>query len=175
MYTFYQNRKEAYLLRIGNAVMYSRLIELGLSPAKSLTAKFPEVPQACLAAFVRGYFDGDGCAFIERNRRGQVRRLLAIFTSGSPEFLRALHAHLVAETGIKGAGFQKHGSTKGAYQLRYSTRDSLRLYLFMYNPEPDSRLCLRRKYDIFKQYLELRGLDVYSIPSVLDAQGPVVK
>jgi hypothetical protein len=166
--------KMRYLLRIGSRGLYVGVMNRGVTPRKSLTMTFPDVPLPFLPAFVRGYFDGDGCARIDVVH-GKPKRILAIFTSGSKKFLSSLHNHLVAEIGIKGPGLYKHGGTKGAYQLRYSARDSLRLFSYMYPAPFDTRLCLKRKYAIFEEYLALRGISRADIPKVLKQKGPVVK
>ncbi len=168
------NHKTKYLLRIGNHALYDGLVSHGVTPHKSMTMRFPKVPLPYLSAFVRGYFDGDGCAHIDVVH-GKPKRLLTIFTSGSRAFLMALHRWLVIRIGMVGSGLYKHGSTKGAYQLRYSTRDSLRLFLFMYPSGFTQALCMGRKYAIFEKYLELRGVLRSDIPRILKQKGPVAK
>jgi len=44
-----------------NNYMVEKLEELGLYPNKSLTVKFPNIPEKYLSHFIRGLFDGDGC------------------------------------------------------------------------------------------------------------------
>ncbi len=166
--------KPKYLLRIGSKDLYESLLRCGITPRKSLTMQFPVIPTQFLGAFVRGYFDGDGSVVIDRYH-GRPRRLLTVFTSGSKEFLMNLHAHLIELCGVTGGNVYAHGSTKGAYQLRYSTRDSLRLFLLMYPARMSHQFRLRRKYDIFTQYMKLRGMTRKDIPKVLDQKGPMVK
>ncbi len=170
----YGNRKEAYLLRIGSAALFERLMHIGLTPSKTQTLVFPDMPRVVLADFVRGYFDGDGCVFLEYSGL-RVKRLLTIFTSGCRTFLERLQSELIGELGVKPGKLYQHGSSAGAYQLRYSTRDSLRLFLFLYNPQPDQKLYLKRKYAIFSEYLSLRSLTVAQIPEILNTSGPVAK
>lgn len=172
---FDDNRKDKYYIRIGSTYLYNRLAELGLTPSKSLTMEWPLIPSEYLPSFTLGYFDGDGCAFIERDNKGRMRRLMAIFTSGSAQFLTKLHSELVERLGIKSAGLCPHGSTKGAYQLRYSTRDSFRVFLMLYANKRNRALAMGRKYDIFTKYLKERGLRISDLPSLLDKKGPVVK
>lgn len=170
-----ENHKTTYLLRIGSHALFDCLNNLGVTPNKSLTMKFPKIPRENLADFVRGYFDGDGCAYIDRGTDGRPKRLLTVFTSGSKSFLQNLHAFLIKRIGITGTGLYSHGSTRRAYQLRYSTRDSLRLFQFMYkNPLP-KKLHLQRKYDIFIWYLRKRNLLVNEVSSVLGQKGPMAK
>ncbi len=156
------NYKRRYLLRIGNSKMYDQLISLGLTPRKSLTMKFPKVPEKYLGPFVRGYFDGDGCVYLEMRATGRPKRLLTVFTSGSKAFLQQLHLQLQSHAGIAGSGLYAHGSTKGAYQLRYSSEDSSRLFKLMYGKAIEPDLFLRRKYDIFKRYFKLHAESPHS-------------
>ncbi|MFA6519788.1 MAG: LAGLIDADG family homing endonuclease [Candidatus Paceibacterota bacterium] len=169
------NHKTTYLLRIGSHTLFDRLASLGVTPHKSLTMQFPKMPPKYLADFVRGYFDGDGCAYIDKGLDGRPKRLLSVFTSGSKSFLEGLHTSLVSNIGIIGTGLHPHGSTHGAYQLRYSTRDSLRLFQLMYKGIVPKKLHLQRKYDIFTWYLKKRNLPIRDISFVLEQAGPMVK
>lgn len=165
-----------YVLRIGSRRLFDAMCKRGLTEHKSLTMTFPDIPKKHLSSFIRGYFDGDGCIHAEKNSDGKTRRLVAIFTSGSIPFLQNLQSVLHRETGV--SGDRKLGVTKSistAYQLRYGTRDSLRLFLYMYPRRSLKYLHLSRKYDIFVQYLKLRHLTIADLPLVLQAKGPMVK
>lgn len=167
-------RKEAYLLKIGSHVLFEALTVLGVTTRKSHTCQFPNVPDKFLPSFILGYFDGDGCVFIERSRNGHAKKLLSVFTSGSPDFLHSLHQHLVTLTGIKGRGLYPHGSSSNCYQLRYSTRDSIRLFMLMYNSPFLIQVALLRKYDIFIKYFNEQGVSLYDLPVIFEEKGPVV-
>jgi hypothetical protein len=167
-------RKPIYVLRIGSHVLFKKLAELKVIPRKSLTMSFPAVPAKHFGAFLLGYFDGDGCVHLELGKKGFAKRLLTIFTSWSIDFLTDLGKTLT-DLGLTKRKIYEHGSTKGTYQLRYSTRDSLRLFLCMYNTRALEYLGLERKYAIFKKYLDLRNLTKETIPLVLRSNGPVVK
>lgn len=168
-------RKTQYLLRIGSSRLYARLSELGLTPAKSLTMRMPEVPQDNFSSFVLGYFDGDGCVSIEKGAGGSVKRLLTVFTSGSRDFLTSLHSLLVNRIGVVGNGLYKHGGSLRTYQLRYSTRDSLRLYQFLFSQSNQRSLAMHRKYAIFTEYFKMRGIQENDFLRILKSKGPVVK
>ena len=168
------NYKEIYLLRIGSKRLYQKLCGFGLTPHKSLILRLPVIPKAYFGAFVRGYFDGDGCAFIERSKNGGTKGLLAVFTSGSQIFLKELLANLKLKADIKDTGIRRHGSSKNTYQLRFSTRNSLRLFRLMYGNQLEPELCMQRKYAIFIEYLEAHGLSPADIPEILETKGPVV-
>lgn len=169
------NRKDRFELRVGSRKMYDALVRLGVTCRKSLTMELPPIPNDYLAAFSLGYFDGDGCAFLERNPKGNVRRLMAIYTSGSKNFLASLHTRLATVLGLKGRGLYSHGSSKGTFQLRYSTRDSLRLLSYLYGSKQLVAVAMERKYAIFSEYLELRGITGKNLPLVLMQKGPVAK
>lgn len=151
------NRKLRYLLRIGNAALYDSLAARGLTPRKSLTMSMPNIPTRYFGAFARGYFDGDGCVYTEISAAGGPKRLLTVFTSGSRIFLEQLHSVLRTKARVEGSGLYSHGSTPGAYQLRYSTSDSARLFKLMYPPGVPAGLSLQRKYDIFIRYFEMQS------------------
>jgi hypothetical protein len=150
-----KTRQISYSLRIGSHKLYRKLLELGLYPNKSLTIKFPSIPKSMLSHFIRGYFDGDGCVYLEKafGRKKQLilKRLMVVFTSGSKNFLEGLGKSLSTITKRDFKIWASHRS----YQLRYNTTDTMKLFEFMYNNVQGS-LFTRRKYNKFKEYLSLR-------------------
>ena len=152
-----KNRKERFVLRIGSHVLFDALIRLGVTERKSLTMKFPSVPQNFFSDFVRGYFDGDGCVYFERGSGATgkiVKRLSTIFTSGSKEFLSTLMHRLRKYSGVSVRDIYHYRENE--FQLRYSTEDSLKIFSLIYSGSISKRLYLRRKYDIFKRYFKAR-------------------
>lgn len=147
------HHKQRYMLRIGSHKIYTSLTKHGLYPNKSLTIGVPTIPRQHINAFVRGYFDGDGCVFFEKARGKKkmliVKRLSIIFTSGSRDFLEELGIILQQTLGLKNKAV--HVSQR-AFQLRYSTRDTLKLFKFLYKKILPDDVVLKRKADIFFQY-----------------------
>lgn len=166
--------KKKYLLRIGSHALFDSLVKRGVTPNKSFTMKFPQIPRTHLSFFVLGYFDGDGCAHLSKSK-GEIKSLRTIFTSGSKSFLTSLHSCLIKEVGMSGRGLYTHGSSKGTFQLRYSTRDSIRLFRFMYQGVKNRKIALRRKYVIFTEYFNKRGISTKDFDRVLKTKGPVAK
>lgn len=152
----YQSKK-AYMLRIGSHKIYNSLIELGLYPKKSLTVTFPIIPPKFFSHFVRGYFDGDGCISLYRRpgKYGQqiMKKLSVIFTSGSYAFLEKLGFVLADRAGLK--HYKVYNGWNRSFQLRYSTKDSIKIFKLIYN-HTTSNLFLRRKFAIFKLYFSLQ-------------------
>lgn len=129
-----ENHQRRYTIQIGSKKIYQRLLELGFTPRKSLILKLPNIPNNVLGDFVRGHFDGDGCAFFGtyklKDRIKPKHTLLASFTSGSRVFLAALQRRLIQQIGI-GKGCLRI-RREGAHNLGYSLRDARQLYNFMY-------------------------------------------
>lgn len=170
------NYKKAYMLRIGSVRLFQGLKNHGVHERKSLSVQFPKIPPRYLASFIRGYFDGDGCVHIEKDKSGNTRRLTTVFTSGSRAFLAKLQEILHTHAGL--SKDRKLHTTNGigtAYQLRYSTRDAMRLFIFLYPENMQDYLFLQRKYDIFNRYFVQRNLLRSDLSAVLNTKGPVVK
>lgn len=149
------NCKMRYTLQIGSKRLFNRLQELGFAPNKSLTLNYPPVPKEMIGHFLRGYFDGDGCAEIIRSKnRPNFLSVRIIFTSGSFQFLQDLQRVLVEYVGV-GKG-SLHIKTKGGWDLVYSKSDVLKLYDLMYPTQ--QIVCLRRKQDILRRGLNILGL-----------------
>lgn len=167
--------KPQFLLRIGSKKLFDSLVVFGMTPRKSMTMRFPTVPTLVLPFFILGYFDGDGCVYVSSRNPARPTRLKTIFTSGSKKFLEKLQSILANDACMVGGGVYTHGSTKGTFQLCYTARDSMRLYLFMYKNREAITLALKRKYAIFTRYF--KGLDIKEsdFQAILMKKGPVVK
>lgn len=150
------NGKTKFVLRIGNRFIYDSLMLRGLYPNKSLTIDFPIVPKRYLKDFIRGYFDGDGCVYVEKSKgqgeRFIVKRLTIVFTSGSKLFLIGLLEALRSNLVIRQSKIYK---SNRSFQIRFSTSDSIALFKYLYG-NLESEIFLRRKFDIFSYYFRLR-------------------
>ncbi|MBU6323313.1 MAG: hypothetical protein KGI41_00320 [Patescibacteria group bacterium] len=157
-----RNWQEQYRIQIGSKEWFTDLTKLGFAPAKSTILTFPSAPNAYLAHFVRGYFDGDGCVYFrklqyaDRTRKRWV--LMSLFTSGSRDFLESLWI-VLKTNGVSGGTIQP--KTRG-FELKFSHRDSLALYRFMYDTASATEPYLPRKRTLFRKairtlYPELRG------------------
>ena len=139
----------AYRLSVGSREIFSDLLNLGLTERKSLTVTFPGVPKEFLSYFLRGNFDGDGCVYIQKDGK----RLQVIFNSGSAKFLRPISLLLSKQLciGVKRPLFHAR-----CYQIRYSTKEALKILKFMYR---NLNACpyLERKYKLYEKW---RGTQV---------------
>lgn len=144
-----------YRIQIGSKEMFEDLVQIGLTPNKSLRMKLPVVPKKYEGDFVRGYFDGDGNVWVgctHKTRNKQTPVMFVAFTSASKMFLKNI-VTLLGLLGLKGGSLFK--LKDGNYcRLQYSTLDSLKIYKIMYNTP--SKLFLHRKKLIFERFIELR-------------------
>ncbi|MDO8663417.1 MAG: LAGLIDADG family homing endonuclease, partial [Candidatus Wildermuthbacteria bacterium] len=100
------NWRDSYQLQIGSKEIFSDLLNLGMTPNKSLTIKMPAVPTKFLNHFLRGYFDGDGhvsvSTYQKKDRKNKSTVIITGFTSGSEKFLEGLWRTLKKGGIIKG-------------------------------------------------------------------------
>jgi len=145
--------KTSYRVRIGNKIIYDDLIKLGLCPRKSLLIELPEIPNKYFEYFIRGYFDGDGCINIEKNKRN---RMNIIFTSGSKVFLEQLVNKIlnIFPTIRSSISF---GS--GAYKLRYNWKNATTIAGYIYR-DITRVPYLKYKYEKYTNYLSTKKVTV---------------
>lgn len=145
--------KTAYRLQIGSKTIFNDLISLGITPQKSKTINFPDIPDKYIKDFIRGYFDGDGNVSVSEYRRKnrgyrKTKTMFCGFTSGSKKFLTELQNRLKRFAFLKGGTL--YFSSRG-HRLYYSVNDSMKLYAFMYK-NMKNNLFLDRKKKIFESY-----------------------
>ncbi len=150
---------DSFRLQIGSKEMFNDLLKLRMTPAKSKTLEFPNIPKRYLAYFVRGYFEGDGNVYFKehfaKDRNKKRWHFTSRFTSGSESFLKTLHTKL-RENVLSGGYLYK--KIRG-YELVFSRHDSIALYKFMYN-NTATKLFLPRKKKIFEKAIKTLYGDV---------------
>ncbi len=139
------NRKRVYRLQIGSKAWFADLTKLGFTKRKSNTLRFPQLSKEYAGDFIRGYFDGDGCVYLQElkfaDRRYKRWVLLILFTSGSRPFLESLR-EAVRPYGVRGGSICKK---KRGFDLKFSHQDSVALHQLMYHTVETSDLFLPRK------------------------------
>lgn len=145
--------ERAYTLLIHSKRLFHRLLTLGGIQSKSITIKFPLVPDQFMADFIRGYFDGDGSVHYISYRASKNNKvytqLRSNFTSGSPDFLEKLRDILHQQLSLSPRKVCQYGPHQ--FKLGYDQKDTLNLLNFMYYPK--CHLFLERKYEIYQKYL----------------------
>lgn len=143
-------KERGYHLQIRNQNIYKDLIELGLTPRKSKTIKFPKVSKKYSYHFIRGLFYGDGSVMVWKEPRWKHTWQIRIsFTSGCLQFLEGLREYLEHSARLQGG---KICSIDRGYILRYlSMGECINFYNFLYRG--NSNLYLIRKKDKFESFL----------------------
>lgn len=138
-----------YFFHVTNEKLYNDIEKLGLTPNKSLTMQFPKVPNEFIRHFIRGCWDGDGSAYIEK----KINKIGASFVSGSYAFVEAMIQHLV-DAGFSGRTIHSNNHSNKSYYFRFTGKQVPMLYHYLYDDVPDTEY-LKRKYDLFRLSLEL--------------------
>lgn len=129
------------------------LIKLGCTPRKTFNLAFPtsdQVPNHLLHHFIRGYFDGDGCIFWSKTKRGGLDKSLDFVSSD--QFISSLKTSLEINAGMVKSHLQPHASTKGITYLRYKSYEEIgKMYQYLYR---DATVFLARKKTKMEETLE---------------------
>jgi hypothetical protein len=125
-------------LVISNTKIVKDLYKLGCLSNKTFKISFPNIEINMIRHFIRGYFDGDGSAFISNNRIG------CSFTSGSNLFLEQIKEILCSELNIGNSKITKY---KNANKISWTAKeDIIKISSYFYE---DSNIYLNRKKEIF--------------------------
>lgn len=145
----FKTDNNACTINFSNKKMASDLRALNLYPNKSTTmSELPDIPEELMKHFIRGYFDGDGSiSDIIRNDSGNHRFKMMII--GTIEFLDKISMHLPVNI------LSKKCKTENMKYIECSkTIDMLTLFHYFYD---DSTIYLDRKYNIWKNIIEIYG------------------
>lgn len=147
--TNYKDKKYAKIV-VNNKKICEDLSRLGCVPTKTLVLSFPvssQVPDNLLRHFIRGYFDGDGCIHVNKEKRE-----CSINFIGTLEFLTRLQSILEKECGFRPVKIQKKKNNK-AYALQYGHLKSIeKFYRYLYK---DCNIMLDRKFEKFNSVFSL--------------------
>ena len=141
---------EGNWFHINNEKIYDDLIGLGLTPKKSLTLKFPEIPPIFVRHFIRGCWDGDGSFYYEK-AKGTFG---ASYLSGSLEFIEGMLAELY-KAGLSKQTIHK-SKTAAVYYFRLRGQQCIQLYEYLYDSVPESQY-LTRKHDLIERFILEQG------------------
>ncbi len=135
---------------IYNKCLYNRLVDIGIEPGRK-TGKERFInfdDDSKTNAFIRGYFDGDGCIRVYKRKYKETEydKVKISFTCANKKLLEDLKIYLMAH-GIKippNAIYSK----EGCYSLDFSSINSV--YKFGKLIYKNSSMHLERKYNKFK-------------------------
>jgi hypothetical protein len=127
------------------------LINLGVIPNKTFTLQYPTIIETLEKHFLRGYFDGDGCIRINKDKRDNSKRGDLRIVSGSLDMLNKINERMNV---LFGTNINKLYGPKDK-DYRYigwaGMTDIEKIYHGFYD---DSILFLNRKRIIFDEVIE---------------------
>ena len=135
---------KAYAISLTSKHMVESLIKLGLQERKSGNEIFPDIPKEYYKDFIRGYFDGDGCASI-----GNERRYDRIGFIGP----KALLERFCKEINLKNISIIRAHCEAEMYYFNTARKENIKtFYNYIYN---ENCFCLERKKKRIEQMLQL--------------------
>lgn len=131
------------------------LAKFFITPHKTFTVKFPNIPKQLEKHFIRGVFDADGCICkatrITSGKSGQIYIFHGgeFSIEGNKEFISALQSRLV-ELGLPQSSINYSG--KNINRVRYGGINQLRkIYNYLYE---NATIFLERKKKLFEDILK---------------------
>ena len=145
---WYTKSNNSVHIGIYSEKVFDSLLNLGITPNKSLSIGNVNIPYDLMSHFIRGVFDGDGYI------GGRKITHIQFFISGNRPFLQQIQNVLVKECGINKVNlyplYPLHNN-KG-YKVQYTGSQVFRILNFLYKGSfPQTRL--ERKY---REMLNLR-------------------
>lgn len=137
-------------LTVTSVYLRKRLIEIGCTPRKSLTLKFPSMEifkdESLIKHFVRGYVDGDGCLSLIKGWYPTVSIL------GTTNFLNSLQKDIGIEKTRK-LRKNDYKSESDTMVLSFVGKSAISFTKYLYE---DSSIYLDRKYKKYQAFLKCR-------------------
>jgi len=144
----HEKEKKYYVLQFGNVVFYKWLLDIGLTPKKSLTLKALKIPDEYFFHFLRGCLDGDGNILRYMDKVfPKSERLYLRFYCASMNHLQWLQKTVKRLSNLKG----KIREERDENVLIYAKEESLKLLPLIYSDKDIPHLT--RKYDLIESFL----------------------
>lgn len=138
--------KDKYILCINDEYMSNQLNKIGMVDNKSLILEFPKcVPMNLINHFVRGYFDGDGCIYLNK----EIRKT-EICIAGTLDMIKRIHDIAVLMNCSCSICHPKQCGESNTYTLRINGYHNVKNFMnWMYD---NADIKMERKYN---KYLEV--------------------
>lgn len=136
------------LIKITSSKLARSLINLGVTPNKSLTANLTiNLHDALMPHFIRGVFDGDGCIYhAQRMINGRSYNQYSFSILGSEPIINLIHNFFMSYNII--TKIRKIGNI---YELRTSSKKIIiKIFNMFYDNQP---ICMERKFLKMKECL----------------------
>ena len=147
----------SYRISITNKHLWNTLNNLGCTPRKSLTLKFPSISifksVDLIRHFIRGYFDGDGTLGIYDNKVGKYdyHNHCQLSFLGTKDMLSNIVKHIGIDKEVKLVSLNPK-TKNDLFKITYVTREAFKVSFYMYE---NSTIYLDRKYVKYLEYCRL--------------------
>lgn len=140
-------REDMVELQINSREFTNNIMKYGIVTNKTFKINLPKIPNNLYRDFIRGYFDGDGCIYINKKTNR------ATFTiAGNYDMVKSIQKILIQELHLKNNKISKQ---KTIYQFSYSAyKDIIKIYEYLYK---DAQLYMNRKYNKFNEYFYMKS------------------
>lgn len=161
------HKREGFVwLALRSKILAQKAFTLGLKPRKTyLDEPFPSVPVEMLPHFIRGYFDGDGTAYLTTEKRWKtLKQGCRVGFIGSTEFIKGIHDALVEKANLskRPVEIEQGKNTKWA-RVRWRSREDLqKFYNYIY--PPNYPFCLERKRRVIADWLSQEAQTIRTNP-----------
>ena len=153
----YQEKTNSYKWEIGNIILVSNLISLGIIPHKTYENNsfvFDNVPDNLKRHFIRGYFDGDGSLY-RRTFKNNTRTSTAVTLTSTMNFCKAVSDICAEYIGINSGIYDAscHNGITSVFSI--CGNNVCKKFLdWIYK---DATICLERKYKRYVDYYALNN------------------
>lgn len=125
---------------VANKHLWTTLNELGCTPNKSLSLKFPNIPQNLVKHFIRGYFDGDGCILRHVHNTCVTPHIELL---GTKQMLE----HVLLYSGISAKYKHDIRHSEETWSLEWTKELGIEFINYLYN---NCSIYLNRKYELYQ-------------------------
>ena len=153
------NRKQQCIFRWSSLNMKKSIENLyDLKPRKTYyDLKFPLIPVQFEKDFVRGYFDGDGCASLHYFSNGGVPYLDCNFIANNELFINSLCNIFDNNNIVYRKSTQLSKNNYKLHTLNIYGKNTVNLFHYLYK---DSNFYLNRKYEKFLIYIDKGNTEI---------------
>lgn len=149
-------------LRISSEKIFDSLTSIGITPKKTFRLEVPKIPKEFIHDFIRGYFDGDGCFYINDGKfQKRITPELRMNMLGTETLLNWILKNFQIYYG-KEVGKINCQKNSNYYYFRLGSASAVAFGDFIYqNSNSENRL--DRKYN---KYKEIKDYKIEHISSI---------
>lgn len=146
--------KRYYRVLICSTKMVRDLIHLGITPHKTFSLKWPDIPREFIASFCSGVLNGDGCIYFKQRQGSSRTRIMVIIAMCAEHFMANLVRTIAQELGFQGSFRSYKPSNPNwhtTYRFSIEGLNAIKFLKWIYSsPCPH----LQRKQAKFNEYLK---------------------